>query len=115
MKKEALFWKQMKNKAVQCFLCPHHCVIAADNYGICGVRKNEHGTLYSLIYQACSSMRWTRSKKNTIATDFYRGVSCFFDRFGAGVPSAVDHCQNYQISIARPERTLSSGYPCKAA
>jgi len=111
MKKEALFWKQMKNKAVQCFLCPHHCVIAADNYGICGVRKNEHGTLYSLIYQACSSIAVDPIEKKPLY-HFYPG-SRVFSIGSVGCTFRCDHCQNYQISIARPEEHSLRDIPAK--
>ena len=35
---------------VQCKLCPHRCVIAPGKRGICRVRENRNGRLYSLVY-----------------------------------------------------------------
>ena len=35
---------------VKCGLCNHNCLINEGNKGICGVRKNNKGTLYSLVY-----------------------------------------------------------------
>jgi len=38
------------NKNVQCNACNHHCVISNKKRGICGVRENQDGKLYSLVY-----------------------------------------------------------------
>ncbi len=48
--REVLLYKKLKNKIVQCNLCAHRCVIAEGKRGICGVRENKNGTLYSLVY-----------------------------------------------------------------
>jgi pyruvate formate lyase activating enzyme len=48
--KEALLYKKLDNQKVQCNLCAHHCVIADGKRGICGVRENQDGKLYTLVY-----------------------------------------------------------------
>jgi pyruvate formate lyase activating enzyme len=48
--KEALLYKKLKNKQVQCLACNHYCKIADGRRGICGVRENRGGILYSLVY-----------------------------------------------------------------
>jgi pyruvate formate lyase activating enzyme len=55
--KEALYYKQNEEveNAVQCLLCPHKCVIAEGEEGLCRVRKNEKGKLYSFIYDEFTS------------------------------------------------------------
>ena len=50
MKKEARFWDPLEGPAVRCFLCPHNCHIADGKRGICGVRINDGGRLFSEIY-----------------------------------------------------------------
>jgi pyruvate formate lyase activating enzyme len=53
--KEALLAKKLTNKKVQCGVCHHHCIILPDQRGLCGVRKNQNGQLYSLVYgKACA-------------------------------------------------------------
>lgn len=49
--KKAKFYKSLDQNKVQCFLCPHECTIADGKIGICGVRQNIKGTLYSLVYE----------------------------------------------------------------
>lgn len=48
--KEALFYKKLGGKAVQCQACNHYCTIADGSRGICAVRENRGGKLYSLVY-----------------------------------------------------------------
>jgi pyruvate formate lyase activating enzyme len=50
MRKEARFWNPLDDSGVQCCLCPHNCTIADGNRGLCGVRANEGGRLFSRIY-----------------------------------------------------------------
>ncbi len=47
---EALLYKKLDNKNVKCDVCNHHCRIAPGNLGICHVRENQNGKLYSLVY-----------------------------------------------------------------
>jgi pyruvate formate lyase activating enzyme len=101
MKKEAAFWKPVKDQVVQCQLCPHHCMIAPEKRGICGVRKNEQGRLFTLIYQACSSIAADPIEKKPLY-HFYPG-SLVLSFGSVGCTFRCDHCQNYHISMARPE------------
>jgi len=48
--KEAMFYHQAKENEVICGLCNHHCHIKDGKRGICGVRENRQGRLYSLVY-----------------------------------------------------------------
>jgi pyruvate formate lyase activating enzyme len=48
--KEAMFYKKGKDQEVHCFLCNHHCHIKPGRLGICGVRQNRDGALWSLVY-----------------------------------------------------------------
>ncbi len=48
--KEAFFYQKLENQKVQCNLCPHNCIIKPGEKGICSVRINLDGTLFSLVY-----------------------------------------------------------------
>ena len=48
--KEALLYKKLKDRKVQCQNCGHYCFIFPEKRGICGVRENIDGKLYSLNY-----------------------------------------------------------------
>ncbi|MDD5538917.1 MAG: radical SAM protein, partial [Candidatus Omnitrophica bacterium] len=52
---EASFYHQLENGFVQCVLCPRRCTISEGSRGFCGVRENQGGRLYSLVYgKPCS-------------------------------------------------------------
>jgi len=102
MKKEAAFWESTSNDMVQCVLCPHHCTIAPGKHGICGVRKNENGKLFTLIYGSCSSVADDPIEKKPLY-HFYPGSSCL-SLGSVGCNFQCGHCQNYQISTAGPEK-----------
>lgn len=47
---EALFYEKTAPAALCCTLCPHACVLSDGQRGLCGVRENRNGCLYSLVY-----------------------------------------------------------------
>jgi pyruvate formate lyase activating enzyme len=48
--KEAMFYEAMSENRVRCNLCSHCCKIDEGKRGICGVREDRNGALYSLVY-----------------------------------------------------------------
>ena len=50
MIKEAMLYEKLDEGNVRCHLCGHGCKIAPTRRGICGVRENRDGILYSLVY-----------------------------------------------------------------
>jgi len=47
--KEALLYQKLPQKKVRCQVCSHFCLIAPQQRGLCGVRENQKGKLYSLV------------------------------------------------------------------
>jgi pyruvate formate lyase activating enzyme len=98
MKKIANFWEKINDKKVKCNLCAHNCIIDKGKLGICGVRKNENGILYSLIYGSTSSLASDPIEKKPLY-HFYPGTNAF--SIGTiGCNFKCSHCQNYSISTA---------------
>ena len=48
--KEAMLYESIEDGNVRCNLCQHRCRIQEGKTGICGVRQNRGGKLYSLVY-----------------------------------------------------------------
>lgn len=48
--KEALFYEKLDKNKVTCTLCSHLCKIKDGKRGVCGVRVNRGGKLYTLVY-----------------------------------------------------------------
>ncbi len=98
MKHEASFWKPLDGKKVQCNLCVHSCKINENGFGICGVRQNIDGKLFTLIYGSCSSMAVDPIEKKPLY-HFHPGTSVF--SLGTiGCNLKCRHCQNNSISTA---------------
>ena len=101
MKRDAQFWKKVGDKKVQCTLCSHNCEIDVGMLGICRVRKNEDGKLYTLIYGSCSSMAADPIEKKPLY-HFYPGTNVF-SLGTVGCNFKCKHCQNSSISTAMPD------------
>ena len=48
--KQAMFQEAKEGGKVLCGLCSHRCLISSGKRGICAVRENRDGVLYSLVY-----------------------------------------------------------------
>lgn len=94
--KEALFYEKKENDKVQCFLCPHDCVISDDKTGICRVRINKGGTLYSAIYEEVTSISMDPIEKKPLY-HFYPG-SHILSIGTNGCNLRCSFCQNWSIS-----------------
>ncbi len=80
---------------VNCFLCPHNCKIKEGGVGICRVRKNIDGRLFSLNYETMTSYGYDPIEKKPLY-HFYPGTSIFsFGTFGCNFN--CDFCQNIAI------------------
>jgi pyruvate formate lyase activating enzyme len=101
MKKEALFYEKIEGGAVRCSLCPHRCRIPQDSRGICGVRKNLGGSLYSLNYGEITSIGVDPIEKKPL-NRFHPGT--FILSVGsAGCNLRCPFCQNHSIARVKPE------------
>jgi pyruvate formate lyase activating enzyme len=95
MIKEAMLYEKLDGQ-VRCNLCAHRCSIKPGRRGVCGVRENREGILYSLVYGTLIAENvdpiekkplfhvYPSSKSYSIAT-----VGCNF---------SCDFCQNHDIS-----------------
>jgi len=103
--KEALFYTKNKDNTVNCFLCSHQCHIKDEAYGICNVRINKKGTLYSLSYGKVVAANVDPIEKKPLF-HFLPGsksysIACVGCNFQCGF------CQNWQISQAKIAKDLS--------
>jgi pyruvate formate lyase activating enzyme len=96
--KEAMFYEKRDPPAVQCHLCFHDCTIQDGRRGICGVRENRGGTLYSLVYGRAISKAVDPIEKKPLF-HFMPGTK-IFSVATIGCNFKCLHCQNYDISQA---------------
>ena len=93
---EALFYEKKDDGTIQCGLCNHRCTIKDGKRGICGVRENREGVLYSLVYGRCISQAIDPIEKKPLF-HFYPGTQSF-SVATVGCNFSCKHCQNYSIS-----------------
>lgn len=95
--KEAKFWN-LEGDRVRCYLCPHHCSIADNRRGICGVREQRSRVLYSMNYGKVSSANIDPVEKKPLF-HFLPGEKVF-SIGSVGCNFRCLHCQNFTISQA---------------
>ena len=101
MMKEARFYEKLENNKVQCHLCRHNCIINEGKFGICGVRKNEKGVLYTLVYDYPVAIHVDPIEKKPLY-HFLPG-SRALSIATVGCNFRCKFCQNYDISQAPRE------------
>ncbi len=100
--KEAMIYEKLKGTDVRCRLCGHNCLIHTGQRGICAVRENREGILYSLVYGKVISMNIDPVEKKPLF-HFLPGSSSF-SIATVGCNFRCKHCQNYEISQFPKER-----------
>ena len=100
MKSPALFQKQLPDDAVRCDLCAHRCRVALGKKGVCRVRENRGGTLYSLVYGKLVASNVDPIEKKPLY--HFQPGSLSYSIATAGCNMSCTHCQNYQISMEAP-------------
>jgi pyruvate formate lyase activating enzyme len=93
--KEATLWKP-GDGCVHCFLCSHRCRIEDGRRGLCGVRLNSGGTLYTLVYGKVISRAIDPIEKKPLY-NFMPGTRSY-SIATPGCNFFCDFCQNWQIS-----------------
>ncbi|MEL4305175.1 AmmeMemoRadiSam system radical SAM enzyme [Methanococcoides sp. LMO-2] len=105
MLKEAMFYEKLDEGKVQCNLCNHRCKIAKGKTGICGVRENRDGTLYSLIYNTVSSEAVDPIEKKPLF--HFNPGSKAYSLGTIGCNFRCKHCQNWTISQVKLDEAMS--------
>jgi pyruvate formate lyase activating enzyme len=90
--------------SVRCIACAHRCVLRPGRIGICGVRQNRGGWLYTLVYgQVVASQVEPIEKKPFY--HFLPGTTAF-SVATQGCNFHCAFCQNWAISQAHRERVV---------
>ncbi|MBU2537945.1 MAG: AmmeMemoRadiSam system radical SAM enzyme [Proteobacteria bacterium] len=95
---EALFYTHPADSPdhVRCLLCRHNCLIAENHRGICQVRENRSGVLYSLNYGRLISENIDPIEKKPVFHMLPGSRSYSIATVGCNFH--CKHCQNYEIS-----------------
>lgn len=93
---EAMFYQVMGDHQVKCQLCFRGCLIPPNRRGYCGVRENQGGVLYSLIYGYMAAVAADPVEKKPLH-HFLPGATAY--SFGtAGCNLNCKFCHNWPLS-----------------
>ncbi|HUU41279.1 MAG TPA: AmmeMemoRadiSam system radical SAM enzyme [Desulfatiglandales bacterium] len=94
--KEAMLYEKISENKTKCNLCNHRCIIKEGYYGICGVRQNIAGTLFSMVYEKIVATNIDPIEKKPLF-HFLPG-SKSYSIATVGCNFRCKHCQNSDIS-----------------
>jgi pyruvate formate lyase activating enzyme len=93
---DALLSDQLADAQVRCNLCAHRCLIKDGGRGICRVRENHEGRLYTRVYGNLIAQNVDPIEKKPLY-HFYPG-SMAYSIAMPGCNFRCEWCQNWQIS-----------------
>lgn len=101
----ASHWNAVRDKTVQCVLCPRRCVLSEGQRGVCTVRINRDGMLYTLGYGNPVALGVDPIEKKP----FFHVLpgSSAYSLAVAGCNMRCLFCQNWQISQSRPDEVMA--------
>lgn len=94
--REARFWSSGDGSDVHCGLCRFHCRIAPGKTGLCGVRQNLDGRLFTTVYGLSIAEAVDPIEKKPLY--HVEPGSRSFSIATVGCNFRCLHCQNHQIS-----------------
>lgn len=104
---EALFYTKLPKGNVQCDACGHHCLIASGRRGLCRVRANIGGTLFSLNDGLCVAAAIDPIEKKPLYHYLPKSETYSFAAVGCNMH--CPWCQNFDISQTPPEEYVIAG------
>ena len=111
MKKKALLYEKLDGSEVRCRLCAHECIINEGKYGFCGVRKNEKGSLFTLVYGEVIASHVDPIEKKPLYHFFPGSLAYSIATIGCNFKCGF--CQNWQISQASKTEGSREAYELK--
>lgn len=107
MLKEAMLYRSLDGQKLVCNLCNHRCEIVPEKYGICGVRQNREGKLFTHVYGEVIAAHVDPIEKKPLY--HYLPGSTAFSVATIGCNFQCPFCQNWQIS-QKSMRKGDAGY-----
>jgi len=99
--REAMYYRRLPGKRVQCELCFRRCIIPPGQRGFCGNRRNIDGTLYTLVYGKPCAVQIDPVEKKPLL--HVLPGSRFLSIGTAGCNFRCSFCINWHISHRRVE------------
>lgn len=100
-----MFYKKI-NEKVQCYLCPHNCIINNGKFGKCNVRTNKGGELFTINYGDITATALDPIEKKPL--HFFKPSSHILSVGSYGCNMSCSFCQNYSIAHFSPHSEFTS-------
>jgi pyruvate formate lyase activating enzyme len=110
---QATHYEKIGKNRVRCLLCAHMCVIAEGRVGVCGVRKNQNGDLYTSTYGSLIARHVDPIEKKPLY-HFLPG-SKSYSIATPGCNFQCPWCQNWEIAQMPRLGQIVSGEPFSPA
>ncbi|MBU4338134.1 AmmeMemoRadiSam system radical SAM enzyme [Patescibacteria group bacterium] len=91
-------WEKLEGNKARCKTCSHYCLIHEGRRGICGVRENKKGKLYSMVYGKAIAVNIDPIEKKPFF-HFLPGTKSL-SIATVGCNFRCNNCQNWSISQA---------------
>jgi len=101
---KALLYEKLENKQVICHLCAHECRLHNNKLGVCHVRKNVDGDLFTLNFDRLVAMNMDPIEKKPLYHFLPGSIS--FSIAAMGCNFSCRFCQNHSISMVRTENDI---------
>ena len=107
--RRAQYYEKLGPRRVRCVLCPKECEVGPAERGFCGVRENQDGEYYTLVYGRSASVNIDPVEKKP----FFHVLPGrpIFSFSTAGCNLECKNCQNWQLSQSRPEQLPATDLP----
>ena len=122
MAKEAVLYQPLAEGRVRCTACARYCNTPEGKIGFCGIRQNQKGKLYLLVYGKITASHVDPIEKKPL-THYMPGTK-IFSISTTGCSWSCAYCQNYDMSQRRivegmnatPEQVvrLAEQYGCES-
>ena len=103
-----MLYEKEDNKRVRCHLCAHRCLIANLKFGVCSVRENIDGTLFTYAYGVAAAVNVDPIEKKPLYHFLPGSKSYSFCTRGCNFKCGF--CQNWQISQLSANHNQLAGY-----
>jgi pyruvate formate lyase activating enzyme len=95
-----MLYEKLDRQRVACKLCAHRCVLNEGQFGLCGVRQNVGGVLYTHVYEEAIAAHVDPIEKKPFFHFLPGSKSLSIATVGCNF--RCPFCQNWEISQSRP-------------